>query len=484
MTPPALRVQGSSPWAARLAPLVEAAQRCVQRNIVPGRGPHEPERYLRAGGGYPDPWTRDAAINAWQAGAWLWPQISRTTLDMVLEPDGSRVVWDTQWWDQIVWVIGGYELAVTSGDTEWAAHTYRVGAATLARLDERCFDQSSCLYRGPAVMADGITGYPPELHDPARAGDSFVLDHAATHRIACLSTNALYVWALRRLADLAGWLGDDPAPWRARADALAQRVRERFTRSDGRLAYLARVGDGSYLAPPPSPARDRNRPQYPPHQEGLGWALVVLADVVPADHARALVAAVEHAPHGLPAVWPPFDGFDDHRFGRHGAALWPMIGGVWAQAVASTGDTAAFGTELDLLCALFEGCGNEFFELYHPTTGVPDGGWQAGRRWRSEPDQTWSATTLLGCVLHGLAGLRPDAVGLGFAPSLPAGADGLDLVGLPWRDTTLTIRLRGTGSTIERFVVDGERRDPDLPWVSAAHPPATVEIHCTEGSLR
>lgn len=245
MTPPALRVQGSSPWAARLAPLVEAAQRCVQRNIVPGRGPHEPERYLRAGGGYPDPWTRDAAINAWQAGAWLWPQISRTTLDMALEPDGSRVVWDTQWWDQIVWVIGGYELAVTSGDTEWAEHTYRVGAATLARLDERCLDQTSCLYRGPAVMADGITGYPPELHDPARAGDSFVLDHAATHRIACLSTNALYVWALRRLADLAGWLGDDPAPWRARADALAQRVRECFTLSDGRLAYLARVGDGS-----------------------------------------------------------------------------------------------------------------------------------------------------------------------------------------------------------------------------------------------
>ena len=161
-----------------------------------------------------------------------------------------------------------------------------------------------------------------------------------------------------------------------------------------------------------------------------------------------------------------------------------MIMGVWAQAVAAIGDARAFGAELDRLCALFEGSDNEFFELYHPTTGVLDGGWQAGRSWRSEPDQTWSATTLLGCVLHGLAGLRPDAAGLGFAPCLPRGADGIDLVGLPWRGNQLTIRLRGHGATVTRFVVDGEARDPAVPWVSAPQPPTTVELHCTEGSGR
>ena len=297
MTGAALRAEGGGVWAVRLAPLVGSAQRCVERNIVPGRGPHEPERYLRAGGGYPDPWTRDAAINAWQAGAWLWPQVSRDTLAMVC--DGSVVADDNQWWDQIVWVIGGYELAVTSGDIDLARWVYRVGCATVARLDDRCLDPASGLYRGPAVMADGITGYPPELHDPAHAGDSFVLDHPATHHIACLSTNALYVWALRRLADLADWLGDDPAPWLARANRLGERVREQFTLPDERLGYLAGVGDGSPGSGDGSPGSHvRSKNGSPGSRDGSPGS----RDGSPGSHVRSKNAS-SGSGDGSPGLW-------------------------------------------------------------------------------------------------------------------------------------------------------------------------------------
>ena len=182
-------------------------------------------------------------------------------------------------------------------------------------------------------------------------------------------------------------------------------------------------------------------------------------------------------------MWPPFDGFDDQRFGRHGVALWPMIMGVWAEAVASTGDAAAFGIELDLLCRLFEGSELVFFELYHPLTGQPDGGWQAGRWWRSESDQTWSATTLLGVVLHGLAGLRPDAGGLAFAPCLPPGTDRIDLLGVPWRGRPFDLHLHGAGGTVVGFVVDGVDQSPHRPRVGT-EPPQSVEIHCIEGVRR
>jgi hypothetical protein len=419
-----LQVTGGGPLARRLAPLVAGAQECLARNIVPGRRPGDPAVFLQAGGGYDTPWTRDSAINTWQAAAWLEPRVARDTLLMVCEPDASAVVWDTQWWDQVIWLVGARELAVVTGDRAWARQSYRIGVATLARLDERCLDAATRLYRGPAVMADGITAYPPGLHDPARAASSFVLDHAATHHLLCLSTNAVYVLALAALADLAELAGADPVPWRRRVAELAARVRESFW-----LAGRRRFG---YLLVDGLPTTE---------QEGMGVALAILSGVATPDQARATVAGVEHTLCGLPAVWPPFPGLPEDRFGRHGAALWPMIMGVWAQAVASVGDAAMFGAELDRLCRLFEGSGNRFFEVYHPVTGVPDGGWQSGRDWASEPDQTWSATTFIGTVLHGLAGLRPTPAGLDIHPCLPPGCGDIQLRGVRWRGELLDLDL-------------------------------------------
>lgn len=461
--PGSFRVQGSSPLARRLARLVDAAQSCLARNVVAGRRAGEPAQYLRAGGGYPDPWTRDAAINTWQAGCWLAPRVSADTLRMVCEADGTAVVWDNQWWDQVIWTLGARQLALTTGDLDWARWSLGVSTATLARLDERCVDPHSGLYRGPAVMADGISAYPPALHDPGRSLDSFVLDHPATHAISCLSTNALFVLAMRATGDLAELTGADPTPWRHRADALAARVLEGFTiPGSDRLGYL----------------RDRGR--LDESQEGLGIALAVLAGVADPIRARSIVRGVQRAPRGLSAVWPPFPGLAPGRFARHGAALWPMIMGVWAQAVARTGDAAAFGTELDLLARLFEDSGHDFYEVYHPVTGVPDGGWQAGRDWRSEPDQTWSATTLLGTVLHGLAGLRPEVDGLHVQPCLPPGTGAVELIGLPWRGAQFTLLLHGSGSRITRVVADGRSLDAGPVHFAPDDVPDRLEIFCSE----
>jgi len=415
-----LRVGGTGPLARRLAPLVDGAQACLARNIVPGRKAGDARLFLRAGGGYDTPWTRDSAINTWQAAAWLAPKVAKETLLMVV--DSERVVWDTQWWDQVIWVIGARELALVTGERAWAEQAYRIGVATLERLDERCL--AGDLYRGPAVMADGITGYPPALHDPELAAESFVLEHAATHNLHALSTNALYVLALAALADLAEVIGANPHPWRRRSTELAAHVRERFwLEEENRFGYLIVEGE------------------LTTEQEGLGLALAILSGAATRGQARAIVAGVRRAPRGVPAVWPSFPGYDLDHFGRHGAALWPMIMGVWAQAVAATGDAVTFGAELDRLCSLFEGSGGEFLEVYHPVTGLPDGGWQSGRHWRSEPDQTWSATTFLGTVLHGLAGLRPTPSGLEVHPCLPPGSGELHLLGVPWRGKLLDLDL-------------------------------------------
>ena len=50
--------------------------------------------FIRAGGGYAEPWTRDAAINCWHAASLLAPDTARATLLKVCEtrPDGSQVI--------------------------------------------------------------------------------------------------------------------------------------------------------------------------------------------------------------------------------------------------------------------------------------------------------------------------------------------------------------------------------------------------------
>lgn len=451
-----LRV-GGSPAALRLGGLVETAEACLARNVVPGRGPDEPARYLRAGAGYHDPWTRDAAINSWQAAAWLLPEVAADTLRMVCDA-GGRVVWDDQWWDQVMWIIGAHRVAMLTGDDAWADWAHRIGLATIERLDERCLDADG-LYRGPAVMADGISGYPPQLHDPDRAGESFVLDHAGTDRLRCLSTNALYVWAFRVMAELAAAVGAESHRWTERADALAARVRDEF--------WLAEQGRFGYLRTPDGRRFDE--------QEALGSALAILSGVATDRQAGATLATLRRAPRGVAAVWPHYPGFDDDRFGRHNGALWPMIMGVWAQAEASTGDAGAFGIDLRLLCRLFEGSDRDFFEVYHPVTGRPDGGWQSGRGWRSEPDQTWSATTLIGTVLHGVAGMEQHWDRLDCRPCLPPGLDLLEL-SLPWRGGRLEVRLQGTGSRVTQCRLDGRAvAASSVPVDGADH---VLEIGC------
>lgn len=59
-----------------------------------------------------------------------------------------------------------------------------------------------------------------------------------------------------------------------------------------------------------------------------------------------------------------------------------MVNGFFAQASAKTGDTSAFKKELKGLTqlALDKDKGNgDFWEIYNPYTGIPEGGWQNGR---------------------------------------------------------------------------------------------------------
>jgi glycogen debranching enzyme len=110
----------------------------------------------------------------------------------------------------------------------------------------------------------------------------------------------------------------------------------------------------------------------------------------------------------------------------------------------------------------------QFAELYHPVSGEIYGGLQENNRpgrppgiieWDSQPQQTWAATSYLRMVFQGLLGMRFDETGVTFAPCVPPEIDRVELEGLRYRDMTLAVSTKGSGTRISKFLVNGEVRD-------------------------
>lgn len=441
------------PW---LGPLYDSAVETLDRNVIQDAI----GTFIRAGGGYADPWTRDAALNSWGAASILRPDIARATLLRVCDrlPDGRpAVAQDDQWWDQIVWVLAAWDLAATTGDVGFLRTAWNVGRATVEILHRDRFRPPWGLYAGPALMQDGISGLPTP---PATSDEpsSFVLDYPEAHEIMALSTNVLYVAAYRCLDDMARALGEDACDFAGQADRLTDAIRRHLADGDTFGYFVHGSGDLAGTL-------DR-------HREASGLALAAMFGVAPPGAAAAVLGSVGRGPAGAVNVAPHFaDRYSDERPGRHNAMCWPMVMGLVGLASSVTGDAGGATRVLEDFRALVSNSGGRFDEVYDALTGNPSGGWQCGRRWNSEPDQTWSATSFLRLVHFGLLGMRPQAAGLSFRPSRPE-HEIVTALDLPYRDATLDVTVEPG----ERFSVWVDGRDVTR---SDVHVPGDITGHHT-----
>jgi hypothetical protein len=131
-----------------------------------------------------------------------------------------------------------------------------------------------------------------------------------------------------------------------------------------------------------------------------------------------------------------------------------MTEGFFAQAAATVGDSVAFSREVFNLARLANRSGG-FYEIYNALTGAEDGGWQTQEQWKSEPDQTWSATAFLRMIYQGVFGMRFTSSGLELRPLLPSGWGDARIEGIRYRGMTLDIELRGEGDFVRAFELDG-----------------------------
>ena len=409
----------------------------------------DPALYVRAGGGYNEPWTRDASLNSWNAASLLEPSVARNTLWAVCQkgPDGTLTVQqDNQWWDKVIWLTGVWNQYCITGDKKFLAQAYPVAQDELARMRREHYNSQYGLFEGPAFFTDGIAGYPEPEYDPANKS-SFVLDHHYTSQLMVLSTNCVYYNAYRSAAQMAAALGR-PAP---EASAYAQSAAALRTAINKHLWMPSKSTYGFFV-----PGAGPNAGKLDPTQEGIGLSFAILFGVASPTQAKDLLKTVHRTPHGLTTSWPHFARFDDAHPGRHNVVVWPLVNGMFACAAAQAGRADLFQSEAENLAGLEASSDHHSFEIYNATTGVPDGGWQNGGHWPSQPDQTWSATAYLRMLYSGLFGLTFTPNALTLSPTLPASWGPVTLTNLFYRKATLTIALTGSGSRIKRVLYDGK----------------------------
>ncbi|MTD54493.1 MGH1-like glycoside hydrolase domain-containing protein [Amycolatopsis pithecellobii] len=409
---------------------------------------------VRAGGGYPQPWTRDASVNSWNATSLLSPALAKNTLWSVVEKDAGgnlQVQQDDQQWDQVIWVTAAWNQYLVTGDRSFLENAYRTAADTVTIREHAStagFNPAYGLFTGASFFNDGIAGYPAPPADATESVSTGSMPWPGVSTGMFLSTNEVYYAAYVNLANMAeklGRPGQEAASYRAKANALKSAINKHFwNQQTGLYNYLV-LADGTTGA----------------YQEGTGLAFALIFGIANPAQARSILAHATEMTWGMPDTYPNWARYSDAQPGRHNAIVWPVVQGFWAKALAQQGEQNGFAAETARLAELADG-NSGFWEIYNGNTGVVDGGWQrlgdtVKFHWGSQPDQTWSATAFLDMIHTGLFGLDFTDSGLSFTPDLPAGWGDVTLRDLHYRNADLTIALHGAGTRIGSFTIDGRR---------------------------
>ncbi len=403
---------------------------------------------IRAGGGYPTPWTRDAAVNTMNAGCFLEPEVAKNTLWAVAERVDGQLCFqmDNQCWDKVIWATGAWKYYLATKDVEFLADAYETVKNSVEMLEKVQFNEQYGLFTGGSFFNDGITGYPKACYEEGKKDFSFVGDHEPAKHIMSFSTNCLYYNGYRILADMSRILEKEvetTVGWSKKAKELKKRLNEIFwSEEKGMYAYIL----------------------YPNgtlewYQEGCGISFAMLFDVCDAHQVDLMMKNCYRSRHGLLSIWPPFEGISSvEKPVRHNNLVWVVVNGFFMQAIAKWGYADLLGKELETLAHLaIEHKG--FWEIYNGEGGEPDGGWQVGCHWESAPDQTWSATGFIAGIVFGVFGITLEENRLLVKPCLPKNIGNIQLKGITFRNVTLDIALKEKEDGTVTVFINNEETD-------------------------
>ena len=411
-----------------------------------------------AGENWAQVWTRDTSYSVDMACALLHPDVSKKTL-LGLREDvkdigecwyqdkcGHFAGWPNLT-DAIVGATGAWSLYLVTGDRELLRPIYARTINSLKRAERDAFFQDVGLFGGCSTFMESNSGYPKP----------YAMKGPMIAKTKALSTNLLYYRGYLVAARLAQLLGEDAAPWQAKADALKAALNQRL--------WLPKKGYYAYYLDADGQLEER--------MEGCGEAFAILYGVADKDKAQSILKQTPTAPCGFPCLWPQFPEWLTIKNKKHTAEyyhngmIWPFVEGYWAWAASRQKDVEIFGRELDALVKLSQNA-TTFMEFYFPENGEPGG----------SPRQLWSGSGFLSMIYHGLFGMDFVEKGIAFAPVVPAQFSKLTLANVKYRGCTLAIEVTGHGTKLADFQLDGQSAAPFLDAsLTGAH---TIKMRMTE----
>ncbi len=421
---------------------------------------------LYAGIDYDTPWTRDTAINVWNALAILSPEVSRNTLLAVCCHERGRDIIGTgydQYWDCIIWAIGAYHYCEVTGDKDFLKKVYEITLNTLEKYEKEEFDPEKNLFRGPAVYGDGTAAY-PDKYGVLKDCSSRVLDWVTTYPdkivktgygipMFALSTNCIYYMVYQICATIANKFGyGDEKHTAEEFEKKAYNLKEAINRefwNEQRQSYDYLAGECSY-------------------QEGLGLALAVLSGIAQKDKAIRVIENAVISEHGIPCVWPSFERYlKQGNMGRHSGTVWPFIQGFWGQVLYQYGYMHEFDRNLFQMAE--KACRDGFFsEIYHSKTGEIYGGLQENIdfgeivMWDATRRQSWSASAFLSLIYNCVLGLKYVDEGMEIHPYLPQNCDYVKLTGIPLMGKKVDVTVKRGSDAPNDILVFADGKDEKI----------------------
>lgn len=403
---------------------------------------------LAAGAKWPGVWTRDVALSGLLGLAFVVPDAVRASLMRKVDASG-RIIQDTgtggSWpvsTDRMSWALAAWEVYAVTGDTAWLRTAHDVIARSAQADEHVALDRGTGLFRGESSFLDWREQSYPRWMQPADIFQS-----------QTLGTNAVHHGAYRVLARMGRELGepaDRVARWSARADTLRAAMAERLW-----MPALGRHAQFTY---------GRTAMSRSPRFEALGEALALLTGVTPREQWTTVVARGPLMVAGAPTFWPFIEGVPFY----HNATVWPFVTAYWAWAAADAGDASVVEHAILAMTR-----GTALF-LTNKENLVAETGHFEGTALNSDR-QLWSVAGSLAVQYRLLFGLRVDHDRLRFEPVVPGPYRGeRELRGLRYRDATLTVRVRGTGTRVRSATLDGR------PLVRAEVPATLRGPHVVE----
>lgn len=439
----------------------------------------------------------DAAMDAWNGASFVQPTATKGALltSLLLDEDGT-VRCGGPYYEVLTWSLGAWQHYLITGDRPFLKVALAATLGGIAYSERNEFDSQLNLFRGPAIIGDGISAY-PDVWAEAVKGAGHVMrwpQFNPDRKVAtgygipmhALSTQCMAYQAYRIAAQMQNELG-------LTADTLLEEKAARLKDAINRHFWMKEAGTYRYLVDTYGGSDA---------QEGFGNSAAILFGIASAEQADSIFKKMHVTPQGIPYNWPVFKRYASESgttFGNHNGTIWPAVSALWAQAAADTGRAEPFALELKRLAD--RGCrDSQFAEIYHPITGEIYGGLQEGRTgrggssmrafiaarlggggeatddaaaklfpvaegrtgitlWQSCARNLYTSTAYLRMVIHGLCGIRLNTDGLTFHPTVPSGLSPISVYSLPYRSADIEIHIQGEGRVVRKITINDAEID-------------------------